>query len=218
MSSSQLLFQAVFVLLLAALLVRSERLSQAMIGLAGLAGLAYGAHEHGPLVLLAPFLVVVLAIVQAASRFMAARKARFTADEDRMLAGPLKGIPRAHARLFLDQGDWIAGDAGDTLIREGERERRLYYLASGRAEVLVKGQEVGSCLPGQLIGEGAILAKDAPTATVRLTRSSRLWSAPGDALHSYLEAHDDVRHALEHCLTLSLREKLKASNREEVEG
>lgn len=217
MSGSQLLFQAVFVLLLLALLARSERLSHAAIGLAGLIGLLYGAAEHGPLVMLAPFLVLVVAITQAAARFMAARKARFTPDEEKMFAGPLKGIPKAHARLFLDQGDWIDGEAGDTLIKEGEREPRLYYLASGRAEVLVKGHEVGSCLPGQLIGEGAILDNDAPTATVRLTRRSRMWCAPGEALRSYLEAHDDVRHALEHCLTLSLREKLKAANREEVE-
>ncbi|MFC7536785.1 cyclic nucleotide-binding domain-containing protein [Sphingomonas sp. GCM10030256] len=218
MSGSQLLFQAVFALLLFALLVRSERLGHLLIGLAGAVGLAYGAREHGPLVLLAPFLVVLVAATQAASRYLAERKARFTADEERMLAGPLNGIPRAHARLFLDQGDWIDGDAGDTLIEEGKPERRLFYLASGRAEVSVEGQQVGSCLPGQLVGEGAILADDVPTATVRLACRSRLWSAPGEALGSYLEAHDDVRHALEHCLTLSLREKLKASNREEVDG
>ena len=214
MTGQTLFFQALFVLLLVALLVRSERLSHGLIGGAGLLGLLYGYGQHGTLALLAPFLVVVVALVQAASRILAARSARFTPREEAMLAGPLKRIPRSHARLFFDQGEWMDGAAGDTLIREGGTDQRLFYLASGEAEVFVDGERVGVCPPGQLIGEGAILSDEPDTATVRLTRPSEVWSASASALNSFLEAHDEVRHALEHSLTLSLREKLKAANRD----
>ena len=214
MTGRTLFFQALFVLLLIALLVRSERLSHALIGGAGLLGLLYGYGQHGTLALLAPFLVAVVALVQAASRMMAARNARLTAEEEVMLTGPLKGVPRSHARLFFDQGEWIDGEPGDTLIREGGTDQRLFYLASGGAEVLVGGELVGVCVPGQLIGEGAILSDEPDTATVRLTRPSRVWSASASALNGFLAAHDEVRHALEHSLTLSLREKLKAANRD----
>ena len=216
MTGAQLLFQAMFVLLLAALLVRSERLGHAFIGCAGVLGMLYGWQHHGALVLLAPFLVALVALIQAASRALAARKARFTRDEEAMLHGPLKGIPRTHARLFFDQGEWIDGTAGDTLLREGEADRRLFYLASGEAEVLVQDELVGVCVPGQLIGEGDILSDEPGTATVWLTQPSRVWSASASALKSFLAAHDEVRQALEHSLTLSLREKLKAANRDEL--
>lgn len=216
MTGEQLLFQAMFVLLLIALLVRSERLSHALIGAAGVLGIIYGWQHHGTLVMLAPFLVVIAALVQAGSRLLAARNARFTSDEEAMLSGPLKGIPRNHARLFFDQGEWLDGAAGDTLIRENGEGRRLFYLASGGAEVLVEGALVGVCIPGQLIGEGAILADEPPTATVRLNQTSRVWSATGEALNAFLDAHGEVRQALEHSLTLSLRDKLKAANRDEV--
>ncbi|WP_205481061.1 cyclic nucleotide-binding domain-containing protein [Sphingomonas arenae] len=216
MTGQTVFFQALFVVLLIALLVRSERTNHALIGGAGLLGLLYGYGEHGAFALLAPFLVAVVALVQAFSRLLAERSARFTPDEESMLSGPLKGIPRTQARLFFDQGEWIEGEPGDTLIREGERDRRLFYLASGGAEVTIQEELVGVCVPGQLIGEGAILSDDPGTATVRLTQPSRIWSASARALNSYLEAHDEVRHALEHSLTLSLREKLKAANRDEV--
>jgi CRP-like cAMP-binding protein len=216
MTGAQLLFQAIFVLLLVALLVRSERLGKASIGAAGLLGMLYGWQHHGALVLLAPALVVLVALVQAASRLLAVRTARFTGDEEAMLKGPLKGIPRTHARLFFDQGEWIEGAAGDTLIRQGDSGRRLFYLASGEAQVTVEGELVGVCVPGQLIGEGAILSDEPPTATVRLTGPSRVWSAAAEALNGYFAAHPEVRQALEHSLTLSLREKLKAANRDEV--
>lgn len=218
MTGGQLLFQAIFLLLIVALLVRSERVAHGLIGASGLLGVVYGWQHLGPLALLAPVLLALVAIIQAASRVLAARKARFTTEEEAMLSGPLKGIPRPHARLFLDQGEWIDGEKGDTLIREKDRNRRLFYLSVGGADVLVGRQLVGTCVPGQLIGEGAILADEPPTATVRLNQPSRVWSASGEALNSFLEAHDEVRQALEHSLTLSLREKLKAANRDEAEG
>lgn len=218
MTGGQLLFQAIFLLLIVALLVRSERVAHGLIGASGLLGVVYGWQHLGPLALLAPVLLALVAIIQAASRILAARKARFTTEEEAMLSGPLKGIPRPHARLFLDQGEWIDGEKGDTLIREKDRNRRLFYLSVGGADVLVGRQLVGTCVPGQLIGEGAILADEPPTATVRLNQPSRVWSASGEALNSFLEAHDEVRQALEHSLTLSLREKLKAANRDEAEG
>ena len=213
MTATAVLFQATFLALLCAMLVRSVRANHALIGLAGIAGLAAAADQYGAMAMLAPFLVVTVAVVQVGSRLLADRRAKFSTDEDAMLAGPLTGLTRARARHFLDQGFWMTGRKGDVLTREGEQVGQLYYLASGEAKVVSGGRAVGTCRAGQLIGEGTILSPDAATATVTLTEASRFWCAPAKSLNAYLATNDDVRHVLEHGFNQSLREKLAAMNR-----
>ena len=79
-----------------------------------------------------PFLILIVAGVQAASVLGANRAAKFNADEQAMLSGPLAGLGRAQARRLIDQGIWMDGRAGDVLIREGEPAAQLYYLAERR--------------------------------------------------------------------------------------
>jgi hypothetical protein len=47
---------------------------------------------------------------------------------------------------------------------------------------------------------------------VTLTGPARFWCAPANVLRPYLDAHDAVRHALEHGFAASLQSKLRASN------
>ncbi len=213
MSGAMLLFQALFACLLLALLVRSPLIAHALIGGAAVAGLVYGFEELGPLALTVPFVVLIVAAVQVFNRLLADRAARFTPDEDAMLAGPLTGLGRAQARKLLDQGLWLDGRPGDTLTAEGEKVGHLYYLASGEAEVHSGGTRVGAVGPRQLIGEATVLSPDPATATVRLTAPSRFWCAEARKLSAYLGANPEARHALEHGFTLSLKDKLDAMNR-----
>ena len=212
MTATAVLFQATFLALLCAMLVRSVRANHALIGLAGLTGLIYAMGQHGPMLLLLPFLVFLVAVVQVGSRLLADRRAKFSADEEVMLTGPLAGLTRARARHFLDQGFWMTGRRGDVLTREGEQVGQLFYLASGEAKVVSHGHVVGACRAGQLIGEGSILSPDSATATVTLAEASRFWCAPAKTLTAYLATNDDVRHVLEHGFNQSLREKLAAMN------
>jgi len=213
MTATMVLFQATFLALLCAMLVRSVRANHALIGIAGATGLAVAASEFGAMAMLVPLLVFLVALVQVGSRLMADRRAKFSADEEAMLIGPLTGLTRARARHFLDQGFWMAGRAGDVLTREGEEVGQLYYIASGTAKVVSHGHTVGTLRSGQLVGEATILSADAATATVTLTEASRFWCAPAKTLNAYLAANDDVRHVLEHGFNQSLREKLQAMNR-----
>ncbi|MCL6740782.1 cyclic nucleotide-binding domain-containing protein [Sphingomonas sp. RB56-2] len=207
------LYIVIFAGALGALLVRSRLASHVMLGIAGVAGLAYGASAHGLLGSILPFLILIVAGVQATSGLVANRAAKFNADEQGMLGGPLAGLGRAQARRLIDQGIWMDGRPGDVLIREGEEAAQLYYLADGGAEVHVKGKLVGKANPGQLVGEATVLGETAAIATVTLSQPTRFWCAQGRALNAYLAANPDARHALEHGFNVSLREKLEAMNR-----
>lgn len=213
MSVMVILYVAIFAAALAALVARTRLANHLLLGVAGAFGLIYGLSQHGVFAAILPFLILIVAGVQATSVIAANRAARFTAEEDAMLAGPLAALGRAQARRLLDQGMWMDGRAGDVLTREGERAAQLVFLASGEAEVEAHGQRVGKVGAGQLIGEATVLGNAPATATVRLIAPSRIWCAQGPVLEAYLAANPDARHALDHGFTLSLRDKLEAMNR-----
>jgi Cyclic nucleotide-binding domain len=207
------LYIVIFAAALGALLARSRLVGHVMLGIAGVAGLFYGASQHGLLGSILPFLILIVSGVQAFSGLVANQAAKFNDDEKEMLSGPLAGLGRAQARRLIDQGIWMDGRIGDVLIHEGEEAAQLYYLASGSADVHSRGKLVGRANSGQLLGEATVLGEAAAIATVTLSEPSRFWCAHGRALNAYLAANPDARHALEHGFNVSLREKLEAMNR-----
>ena len=207
------LYIGIFAAVLVALIARKRLTNHVMLGTAGALGLLYGMTAHGMLGIILPFLILIVAGVQAASVIGANRGARFSEEEQAMLEGPLHGLGRAQARRLIDQGVWIDGRQGDVLIKEGEAAAQLFYLASGAAEVHSRSALVGRIGPGQLVGEATVLGQHAAIATVTLTEVSRFWCAQGKSLNAYLAANPDARHALEHSFNVSLREKLDAMNR-----
>jgi uncharacterized membrane protein len=207
------LYLAVFAAMLGGLIVRSRPLSNALLGLAGLAGLVYGFWVHGLFAAIIPFLILIVAFVQAASFIGADRAATFNEDEQAMFDGPLKGLRRSQARRLIDQGNWLEGQEGDVLIRESTLPTHLYFLAAGSCDVHSRGHLVGRVHPGQLIGEATVLGEVAAIATVTVAERSRFWCAQAEEINAFLNANPDARHALQRTLTASLREKLDAMNR-----
>lgn len=138
---------------------------------------------------------------------------RFTPDERAMVETLFNELPKTRARHLLDQGDWLHGEKGDMLTREGEPVDHLYYLAEGEARVLSGDVEVGRCGKGDLVGELTVLSGETATATVVLDTHARFWCAPADDLRPYVEAHEEIRRAIEHGFATVLKAKLRASNR-----
>jgi hypothetical protein len=208
-----LLLHLGFLLLAVSLLVKRPVLGRGLIGAAALAWLIRAALLGYVQTAIWSALIAGLALVVVGRRLWRDRAVRFTPDEQHMMDSLFDGLPRSRARHLVDQGVWISGKAGDTLTREGEPVDHLYYLAEGAAQVLCRGVEVGQCGAGDLIGELTVLSGETATATVILTRPSRFWCAPAEDLRPYVEAHEDIRRAIEHGFATVLKAKLRASNR-----
>lgn len=212
-SWSLVIGQLAFLLLVIAMFARDTHRLRAIVAVASLIGLAHALFASGSTLLAFWWGVLLLAcIALLGKRSLENAKVRFTPDEESMLQGVLSGLPRSRARHLLDQGFWLSGREGDTLTREEEAVSHLYYLSSGEARVMSHGRQVGVCRPGDLIGELSILSGESASATVVLDGPARFWCAPGNVLRPYLEAHEDVRHAIEQGFTASLRHKLRESN------
>ena len=203
-----------WLLLIAAML--PARLVRVRIGVAAaaIAGiLAYGLFSFriGPLIWSVLLLFVNAVLLLQFMRGNA--KVRFSADEEPMLEALLAGLPRSRARHFLDQGHWLTGRPGETLIREGEPVTHLFYLAEGEAQVVSGGRPVARVGAGDLVGEVTVLSGESASATITLSQATRMWCAPAQSLRLYLDAHHDVRHAVEQSFATALRHKLRDMNR-----
>lgn len=199
--------------LLAALLLPSPRIASAALAIAGAVTAWLGWLTAGLMAVPVALLVVIVGLVQSLGGVIADGRAELSEDEEALADGPLLGLGRAEVRRFLDQGMWVSGRAGDVLTREGDPVGALTWLASGSAEVLAHGKQVGSVGPGQLVGEATILSTDPATATVRLTEDAHFWCAPARALTAYLAAQPRTRAALERGFSISLKDKLRNMNR-----
>lgn len=208
-----LLLQFGFLMLGVAVVAPRLHFVRLLVGLAALAWLArallagdmVGAGWTGAL--------LALCAVMAGKTLVGDAMVQFNADEKKMLDSLFSDLPRSRARHLFDQGVWLTGKAGDTLTYEGELVSHLYYLAEGEARVLSMGQQVGLCHAGDLIGELTVLSGENATATVILNSPARFWCAPAEDLRPYVEAHEDVRRAIEHGFATVLKAKLRASNK-----
>jgi cyclic nucleotide-binding protein len=208
-----LLLQLGFALLIAAVLAPSLRRVQLIVGAAALVWFAR-ALWIGDMVFAGwSGALAGLCLVLAGRHLLANASVRFSADERAMVDTLFDELPKGRARHLIDQGVWLNGRAGDVLTREGEPVDSLYYLAEGEARVMSQGVEVGTCRRGDLIGELTVLSGETATATVILDTPARFWCAPADDLRPYVEAHDDIRRAIEHGFATVLKAKLRASNR-----
>jgi hypothetical protein len=212
LTPEELVLQLGFLLLIAAVLA-PRRLFLPLVGAAALVWLGHALWIGDLITAGWSGALAGLCLILAGRRLWENGNVRFTAEEKAMVAALFDELPRSRARHLLDQGVWLAGKGGDVLTREGEPVDHLYYLAEGEARVLSTGQQVGLCRPGDLIGELTVLSGETASATVILNMPARFWCAPADDLRPYVEAHEDIRRAIEHGFATVLKAKLRASNR-----
>jgi cyclic nucleotide-binding protein len=218
LTPTALLLHLGFALLIAAVLAPRLKHVQLLVGGAALAWLARAFLLDDLILAIWSGLVFLVCLLLLGRHWWANNAVRFTADEQAMVDTLFDELPRAKARHLLDQGVWLAGRAGDVLTNEGEPVDHLYYLAEGEARVISMGSQVGLCRKGDLIGELTVLSGESASATVILTTPARFWCAPADDLRPYVEAHEEIRRAIEHGFATVLKAKLRASNRAIVEA
>jgi hypothetical protein len=213
-----LILELGYVLLIAAVLMPKPHQMRSLVAAAAVAGIGHAFWVRDRVSLVWAILLFAACLVMLGRRLWENRSVRFSAEEQAMLDRLFTELPRSRARHLIDQGLWLSGKAGDVLTREGETVDHLYYLAEGEARVFSMGSQVGTCRPGDLIGEITVLSGETASATVTLNTPARFWCAPADDLRPYVEAHEDVRRAIEHGFATVLKAKLRASNRTIIEA
>jgi CRP-like cAMP-binding protein len=124
----------------------------------------------------------------------------------------IRGVP-----LFSDLDDKtverLAGEfmerhfePGKNIATEGVEGLNFFIVASGDAEVSVRGQVVGKLAPGDAFGEVALVDKSARTATIAATSPLVCYALPVWSFRPFVEARPELAWKLLELLASRLRE------------
>lgn len=123
-------------------------------------------------------------------------------------AMPLFG-PLADEQLeaTVERGSVRSVEAGEVLVREGDRADNVYVVLSGRAQVELHGVEVGPVVEtGECVGELAVLDEAPRAATVTALEPMTLLSFTAETFAEVLAELPTLREQVIRALTRRMRQ------------
>jgi CRP-like cAMP-binding protein len=151
---------------------------------------------------------IVLSVVGLVRMAVLEHRARLNDEEAAFIAAKFPSMSRSMARKFLNAGNWYDAKTGTLLVSEGEHLGGLIYLASGEAEVTLRGRPIAHCAAGSFIGEMSCFDGSAANATVSLQHPSRYFLIRTEALNRLCARDLDMRRTVENGLGSDTRHKL----------
>jgi len=104
----------------------------------------------------------------------------------------LGALPPAMRERLLSAGEEHSYEAGDTVIRQGDRGTEAYVILTGRVRVVRDGRDVITLGPGQFFGEVAMLDGRARTADVVADSPLRAVALSRDTVQRALRSEPDL--------------------------
>jgi CRP/FNR family transcriptional regulator, cyclic AMP receptor protein len=105
---------------------------------------------------------------------------------------------------------------GDTILEEGNANRALHILKTGRIRVSrhVDGREVPLCdlVEGQTFGELSIIEDGVASASLRAVADSEILSMPMQSLATFLREHPNAAANFWRAIAVELRRRLLQTN------
>ena len=160
-------------------------------------------------------LAIVFTLVNAARLLELNKRARsgvMTAEERELFDHVMKiEEPRQQNRL-RDLMVWEDVAVGTQLIRQGQKDPPLIYIASGRAEIERDLAIVSECGAGEFLGEMSHVSGETASATVTVTQDMRLARLDRDALGQLAMSLPEIGKAVDRAFNRSLAVKVLRMN------
>lgn len=118
-------------------------------------------------------------------------------------------------RRYLERVDTAAGDV---IVRQGDESDAMYFIESGRVDVLLQGDgpdvlRLRSMIAGTVIGEVGFYLKKARTASIVVTEPGVLQRLSLEALQEMEATDPRTASALHKFITCALSDRLSTTNR-----
>lgn len=105
-------------------------------------------------------------------------------------------LPDTAVGDLVDSVAMVTIAAGEILFRRGEPGDSLYILVGGRMVIKYKDAVVGDLMPGDFLGDMAVLDGQPRSATAIAAADSALLHMPGSVLFGIMESNIDVTRAI----------------------
>ena len=206
-------------LLVAAMVMTTLRRLRVVALAAGLLAVSGLALSGGPVsAILWAGLFVLVNAVQLAVMLYRSRTGDMRTEERELLEHVLRIEEPARQRRMLDLLRWRDVATGEMLIREGQAEPPLVYVASGSGLIDHGGRTVGTCGPGDFLGEMSLISGQRATASVIVQDAMRVAIFDRDALALLSRTAPEIGSALAGALNQGLAAKVMRMNRAVLAG
>lgn len=214
LSPGGLVGHASYLLLVVSMLMRSMTWLRFFVIASAFAAIAYDTiWLKDPVGVFWETLLVAVNIIQIAREWLRENRAQFSAEELRFVRSRLTSLSRADARRLLNMGMWVDGARGLILTKEETEVESVAYLVEGRVDIFLKGHKVGSCGPGNFVGEMSVLGNTPASATAIVATPSRYWLVPSHKLRHLQSAEPELSAAFQAGIARDLRNKIIAGNK-----
>lgn len=202
-----------YVLLITSMLMRSMMWLRIFVIGYALVSIVYGAvWLNDPVSVFWESILVIVNVIQIAREWMREHRAQFSPEEDRFIALRFGSLSKARARELLNLGIWVNGTAGTKLTTEGEPVDHVAYVSEGVVDIFHNDVKIGSCAPGNFIGEMSVLGHGAASATAIVAEPARYWLIPAEQLRALKHKAPELAGAFQAGIAQDLSTKLLSGN------
>ena len=154
-------------------------------------------------------------IVNAARLYELRHRARsgvMTREERELFDHVMKIEEPSQQSRLRDLMIWEDVKAGTRLIKQGQLDPPLIYIASGRAEIERDLAIVSECGAGEFLGEMSHVSGEKASATVTVTQDMRMARLDRDALGQLAKSLPEIGKAVDRAFNRSLAVKVLRMN------
>jgi hypothetical protein len=137
---------------------------------------------------------------------------RLPEGERDLLRSALTGLDDSQIARLIGAGAFVDLPDGATLAEENETLKKMFFICSGRARVVIGGREVSHLDKGSFVGEVAFLADKPATATVIAEGDLRAITFDRSELRQFFDKETEVAGLIYQLLGRELANKIKVSN------
>jgi Popeye protein conserved region len=152
---------------------------------------------------------IAINLFQIARIYLERRPIVLSEDEQKLYDFGFRSLrPREFVALAF-VGEWKSAVAGERVLTEGEVVSAVCIPITGRAEVRLQNERIGTLEPGQIIGTALSLTGESSPVEIVFSEPARYmrWSMPN--LRSFVDKRPDLRVALQQLVNRDLIGKLE---------
>lgn len=113
---------------------------------------------------------------------------------------------KAHLKHVAEIADETTVSPGHKLTEQGHYTSFLYIVESGKADVVMDGEVIGTADPGEAIGDVSMFDQGPASATVTVTEQMNVLAIPHSAFMDIVEENPTLAIGLLHEMAVRIRE------------
>ncbi|WP_425419293.1 Crp/Fnr family transcriptional regulator [Oricola indica] len=140
------------------------------------------------------------------------RPGQFDGAERDFVTRALMDLKPVHAAKMVHQARHETVPGGQVIVTEGTVPDKLYFVVSGKVQIVQHGVVIGTCGKGDFLGEMSLLSRGEANATASTLEPCEMLVFERAALERLVARVEPVRHALHAGISRNLLEKIARMN------